>query len=50
MNQNQLAQMGQTSTESEVNAITEPQGSTQYDTEGLDQNEINEQLQRRKNL
>jgi len=44
VNQNQLAQMGQTSTESEVNAITEPQGSTQYDTEGLDQNEINDAI------
>ena len=44
VNQTQLAQMGQTSTESQVNAITEPQGSTQYDTEGLDQNEINDAI------
>ena len=36
--------MGQTSTESQVNARTEPQGSTQYDTEGLDQNEINDAI------
>ena len=40
MNRNQLAEMGETSTESQVNTRTEPQGTTQYDTEGLDQNEI----------
>ena len=32
--------MGETSTESQVNTRTEPQGSIQYDTEGLDQNDI----------
>ena len=37
---NQLSQIGETSTESKVNTRTEPQGSTQYDTEGLDQSEI----------
>ena len=42
VNRNQLSEMGQTSTESQVNAINEPQGSTQYDTEGLDQSEIDE--------
>ena len=42
VNRNQLSEMGQTSTESQVNARTEPQGSTQYDTEGLDQSEIDE--------
>ena len=36
--------MGQTSTESKVNTRTEPQGSTQYDTEGLDQNEIDDAI------
>ena len=40
MNRNQLAEMGETSTESQVNTRTEPQGTTQYDTTGLDQNEI----------
>ena len=42
VNENQLEQMGESTTESNVNTKTEPQGSTQYDTEGLDQNEINE--------
>ena len=32
--------MWETSNESKVNTRTEPQGSTQYDTEGLDQNDI----------
>ena len=32
--------MGETSTESKVNTRIEPQGSTQYDTEGLDQSDI----------
>ena len=40
VNRNQLSQMGETSTESKVNTRTEPQGSTQYDTEGLDQSDI----------
>ena len=40
VNRNQLSQMGETSTESQVNTRTEPEGSTQYDTEGLDQSEI----------
>ena len=40
VNRNQLSQMGETSTESKVNTRTEPEGSTQYDTEGLDQSEI----------
>ena len=42
VNQTQLEQMGESTTESNVNTRTEPEGSTQYDTEGLDQNEINE--------
>ena len=42
VNQTQLEQMGESTTESNVNTKKEPQGSTQYDTEGLDQNEINE--------
>ena len=42
VNENQLEQMGESTTESNVNTRTEPEGSTQYDTEGLDQNEINE--------
>ena len=42
VNETQLEQMGESTTESNVNTRTEPEGSTQYDTEGLDQNEINE--------
>ena len=32
--------MGETSTESQVDTRTEPEGSTQYNTEGLDQSDI----------
>ena len=35
VNQTQLEQMGESTTESNVNTKTEPQGSTQYDTEGI---------------
>ena len=36
--------MGETSTESKVNTRTEPEGSTQYDTTGLEQSEIDDAI------
>ena len=51
VNETQLEQMGESTTESNVNTRTEPEGSTQYDTEGLEQSEkLMMRLQRRKNL
>ena len=44
VNENQLEQMGESTTESNVNTRTEPEGSTQYDTEGLEQSEIDEAI------
>ena len=43
-NETQLEQMGESTTESNVNTRTEPEGSTQYDTEGLEQSEIDEAI------
>ena len=44
VNETQLEQMGESTTESNVNTRTEPEGSTQYDTEGLEQSEIDEAI------
>ena len=44
VNETQLEQMGESATESNVNTRTEPEGSTQYDTEGLEQSEIDEAI------
>ena len=44
VNETQLEQMGESTTESNVNTKTEPEGSTQYDTEGLEQSEIDEAI------
>ena len=44
VNQNQLEQMGESTTESKVNTRTEPQGSTVYDTEGLEQKDIDDAI------
>ena len=44
VNETQLEQMAESTTESNVNTRTEPEGSTQYDTEGLEQSEIDEAI------
>jgi len=44
VNETQLEQMGESTTESNVNTKKEPEGSTQYDTEGLEQSEIDEAI------
>ena len=44
MNQTQLEQMGESTTESKVNTRTEPQGNKVYDTEGLDQSDVDDAL------
>ena len=44
VNETQLEQIGESTTESNVNTRTEPEGSTQYDTEGLEQSEIDEAI------
>tara|TARA_Y100000816_G_scaffold187876_1_gene136686 strand:+ start:4143 stop:4880 length:738 start_codon:yes stop_codon:yes gene_type:complete len=44
VNETQLEQMGESTTESNVNTRIEPEGSTQYDTEGLEQSEIDEAI------
>jgi len=50
VNQGQLEQMGESTTESNVNTRREPEGSTQFDTEGLDQNEINQAVAEEKDF
>jgi len=50
VNQGQLEQMGESTTESNVNTRREPEGSTQFDTEGLDQNEINDAVAEEKDF
>ncbi len=50
VNRNQLSEMGETSTESKVNTRTEPEGSTQYDTTGLEQSEIDEAVAEEKDF
>ena len=44
VNETQLEQMGESTTESNVNTRTEPEGTPQYDTEGLEQSEIDEAI------
>ena len=50
VNQGQLEQMGESTTESNVNTRREPEGSTQFDTDGLDQNEINQAVAEEKDF
>ena len=44
VNQTQLEQMGESTTESKVNTRTEPEGNKVYDTEGLDQSDVDDAL------
>ena len=50
VNQNQLDQIGQSGDESQVNAIENPPGSTEYDTSGLDNNDVTTAVQEEKDF
>tara|TARA_B100000214_G_C23942412_1_gene616341 strand:- start:544 stop:1278 length:735 start_codon:yes stop_codon:yes gene_type:complete len=50
VNQNQLDQIGQSGDESQVNAIENPPGSTEYDTSGLDNNDVTSAVQEEKDF
>jgi len=50
VNQNQLDQIGQSGSESQVNAIENPPGSTEYDTSGLDNNDISNAVKEEKDF
>ncbi|MBB00713.1 MAG: hypothetical protein CMN34_07265 [Saprospirales bacterium] len=50
VNQNQLDQIGQSGDDSQVNAIKNPPGSTEYDTSGLDNTDISNAVQEEKDF
>lgn len=50
VNQNQLDQIGQSGNESQVNAIKNPPGSTEYDTSGLDNNDVSNAVKEEKDF
>ena len=50
VNQNQLDQIGQSGSESQVNAIKNPPGNTEYDTSGLDNNDISNAVKEEKDF